>query len=815
MDSVSIDIRLRPIRFGFVVRPNDKARLRSIFQVNTCLWGGRFNPIIPYLTRVPAWWERKGYKFENAKQIENGYLEFFEPDFLVEAEEGLARNLGYDPARILQLSEVLKKNRERDHRGVGFDVLDLYRTLYKEEFQFVRRHPHTVVEVAAKKEMFADFSACVFGDFPIDDSYSYFRASFEDVFEPEKIALDAASLERLYSSRTREHGISSPLMIGSTNISIDYHKHGGPTLFVLDAAQPRDLIDFWNYRAVHGSVLAMPVQWLEPLSAFCKTLITKNFRPLPGNPNGVMIRLTTMFARSISDDDIQDLYPKYLQTETPGANVVQTWYPPIWRPTPEFVVRTSRPTLECSRRSIEATVDDESYIRFDTLYPEFAERFGSEHRWANVIRIKDWSHKGSLATVFPTDVRQPAIANFSVGLGHLLSTTEGLVIFPRFKDVSNRWQLTEGASAIARWLKKNQIKLTLSEAGRSTQQIIQTLGGFWGASAVAHKDIVLLLDHMARKPITRSAHRHEFENRISAAVGKDIWRRNVFKNLVERKAVELGYELKCTKCGSWGWHALSELGPAMTCALCLRQFNFPITDPSNSDHARWAYRVIGPFALPKYANGGYAAALAVRFFGSVISSVQDTEITWAGGHDLIFENGPKAEVDFALWYQRKEMFGPDHPTEIIFGEAKSFGKDVFKDEDIGRMRLLADRFPGSVFVFATMKEGEELSADEIRRIRRFAEWGREYDRDRRRVRASVVVLTGTELFSAYRLEQSWKEKGGLREQLVSPGYVELDRLSTLADFTQQAYLGMPTYDRWMDEKWKARQSRKKGGGAAS
>ncbi len=107
MNSIRVDIRLRPIRFGFLVRPTDKAKILEIFRLNTCLWGGMFNPIIPFLECVPSWWERHGFRFENAKQIINGYLDFFEPDFLVEAEEGLANGLGYDSERVLRLGDFL------------------------------------------------------------------------------------------------------------------------------------------------------------------------------------------------------------------------------------------------------------------------------------------------------------------------------------------------------------------------------------------------------------------------------------------------------------------------------------------------------------------------------------------------------------------------------------------------------------------------------------------------------------------------------------------------------------------------------------
>ena len=803
MESISANVRLRPTRFAFLVRPEDEANLQKIFQVNTCLWGGAYNPIIPFFKRVPAWWERNGIRFDNAKQIINGYLDYFEPDFVVEAEKGIANGFGIDPERILQLADILPRAGQREEKGHGQTVLDLYRKLYREEFQFVRRHKHKIINVQAAAKSFDGLASCLFGAFPKAQNLKYFGTAFKDAFDPEQIKLDGKALAKLYTSRTY-----SALRMGHDGIEVDYNDHSEPTLFIMDGQEPKDWLDFWNYRATHRSGIAIPLQWLPDLSDFCKKFILRNYRPLPGNPNGVMIQPISMFSRSIPQKDIETLHAKYLRVDKEGANAIQTWYPPIWRQAPEIMVRRTRPMLTAASKKFDITVDIEKpRIRFESLHPDFADRFGGENRWANVVKLEDWSYKDRIATVFPSDFRVEAVPRFGSGNEFLISTNEGLVSFPRFKEIPHHWDLIEGKEAIELWLKRDKITCRLSESGRATQQIIQTLGGFFGVKSLSHKGIIELLDGMARSPITRSAHQKEFENKINAAIKKDIWRGKVLETLVERKAVELGQELKCSKCGSWGWYALNQLSAVMNCNLCLRPFDFPLTNPTDSKRAKWAYRVIGPFALPKYADGGYSAALAIRFFADLIGRSMDTEATWSPGQELTLPDGRKVEADFLVWYQRKHIFGTDQPTQIIFGEAKSFGKDAFKDEDVQRMKLLAERYPGAVLVFATMKEASELSKDEIQRIRKLAEWGREYDKERKETRAPVIVLTGMELFTPHFLEQVWKDKGGKHAQLVEPAYVHLDNLKTLANFTQQLYLGMPSFGAWREAKWKKKKER--------
>ena len=558
---------------------------------------------------------------------------------------------------------------------------------------------------------------------------------------------------------------------------------------------------------MYSGVLAVPVQWLPKLANFCRENSRKGYRPLRGNPNGVMCHVTTMFSRSINEQDIEGLFRDHLAIDVQGANVVQTWYPPIWRPTPSFVVRTTRPMLDAGRKTLDVAVDEAGNARIEALYPEFADRFGPKQRWANVIRLRDWQNEGRIATVFPVDVRKRAVPGFHVGSGHLVSTTEGLTLYPQFKDLPSHLKLIDGNAAITAWLKEQKVQATISESGKATHQIIQTMGGIRGVGSLAQKGILTVLNDMARRPITHAFQHQKFVNLIKTAVENDIWRPRNWERLVERKVVELGYELKCPRCDSWSWHALNALGHQITCDLCLKAFNFPVVEPTKSDHARWAYRVIGPFALPDYASGGYAASLALRFLGHD-NGLSGPEITWAGGHELTFEDQSKLEADFIVWHQQKDSFRPDHPTEVVFGEAKSFGRDAFETRDLNRMKSLAMRFPGSILVLATLREVDELSTGEIAGIKKLAEWGRAYDREHRHSRAPLVLLTGTELFAVHSLDMAWKDKGGAREQLVAPAYVDTSRLRVVADLTQQAYLSLPPYDEWQRQRWENKRKQK-------
>jgi hypothetical protein len=101
-----------------------------------------------------------------------------------------------------------------------------------------------------------------------------------------------------------------------------------------------------------------------------------------------------------------------------------------------------------------------------------------------------------------------------------------------------------------------------------------------------------------------------------------------------------------------------------------------------------------------------------------------------------------------------------------------------------------------------MKEHEEFSKDEISRLKKLAEWGREYNSKTKERRAHIMILTGLELFieDYAGLSSAWEQKGGKHQEIISTPSIKynLNNLELLADLTQQLYLDMPSY--WEDLK---------------
>ena len=309
-----------------------------------------FNPIIPFFESVPSWLESEGFHFENPKQMINDYLDFFEPDFLVEAEEGLAKEFDFDPERVRPLADMIEEPGGNYAHRYGLSVYGIYQDLYAKAFQFEQRHKNAVVHVQPADTAFTNFAAANFGSFPVHEQFRYFERNYKSVFNPKYITLDAAALSGLYQS-----GYSSALEIGCTKLQVGYNAPLLSTLFILDAHESKDIVDFWNLRAIHQHVIPVPIQWINDLSPFCKQFIRDNYRRQPDDATPNMVGPVLMFSRSLSEGNVEEMVKNYSFVEEGDVYTIQRWAPSIWYKLSAQVASPTRPTLAADQENHEFT----------------------------------------------------------------------------------------------------------------------------------------------------------------------------------------------------------------------------------------------------------------------------------------------------------------------------------------------------------------------------------------------------------------------------------------------------------------------------
>jgi hypothetical protein len=201
------------------------------------------------------------------------------------------------------------------------------------------------------------------------------------------------------------------------------------------------------------------------------------------------------------------------------------------------------------------------------------------------------------------------------------------------------------------------------------------------------------------------------------------------------------------------------------------------------------------FSSVASAQGSFTVLLLFKFLGGD----HDRGITPLFSYTAE-KNGRKLEADLTCLY--KSSTRQDSATHVLHAECKSLNR--FEPEDVSRMGLLAEEFPGSGLIFGTLNDS--LDPSEIEIIKPFvqAEWdkrlqGQPYN--------AVIILTGVELFSLRGLSDCWRGKGGLYEKFDKRSFEHADPES-MADATQQLYFGLPSWYEW-SELQAAKKKKKK------
>lgn len=820
MYQLSSDIRLRPTRIGFLVNPTDVAQIREVMRHCACLWGGRYNPIIPASARSPKPWQPTGNWSWRPKgwELARRYIQFFEPDLFVDATKDATSKLNLPTSRFgygylgtaLPWSEFIGHDESTwTAFSVGQDVLDLYKHLYRTQYQFVHREPPPIISLAENQTDEPFFDA-VFGRFPTSNSLEYIRRAYQDAFQPTQHESSVTTFLKFW-------GVGAgPLWFTSEGLEPNHAGPNEPVIFIFDPTQGTDLIDFWNLRLFVRDVVPVNVHWISDCESLIKKEIQENFRPMRNNPQGLMHRTVVEFASSINEETAKAIVDRHLHGLPAESFSFKTFYTSIWDQSKEdWYVKPTPISVTAAVRETELVINGNSnYVTAECLTPEFADRFGGNARWVNLYRIRPMiGQHENRALCSPTE----ALSDEFIRGFDTKASREGLVALEDFTRDRKLLLVQDGPTRIREWLERKEVRAQASDAGRLTTQVIDAIGGINGVGLLAHEETLHELNRMAAGYRVRSDKlrgtseeetppkfsKHATWVKIMKSRGANLWTSASIERLTEQKVMQIGLVLRCTHCQAAGWFSLSDLSYELRCSRCLRMFAFPQAERRHD----WNFRATGPFAVPDYAGGSYAAVLTLRLLAGAgrFPCSGDRHFVYSTGLDLDL-SGQRREIDLVAWRQELNILGRDDETAVIFGEAKSFASEAIKAKDCALLKELGGRFPGAFLVAAVMKS--KLSANEQRLLKTLANWGRIPGSDGM-PRSPVIILTGNELFADGSLEEAWTKLGGVYEKALKT-YMGQFNLWKLADCTQQIYLGMIPYSTWRHERFEMREKSREG-----
>ena len=776
----TVNVKLRPIKLAFLVNPNDKKSLLKAIEINTFLWGGTYNPIIPTYKRISPKWKVSLFDSPSAKSVVSGYLDNFDPDYVVPMGKctDYPLNIGYRE-KIEDVSEILAPVDRRGVPNYGIGLFEVLTYLFREEFRF---QPTDTQDVCIPHfgSQFDTFFSSIFGTLP-ENIGVIFWENFAKRLEAQKMDCSASSYTEFFNPQKLFFRRMTMYDLGSRG------RQGKPRIFFLDATKPLDIMDYWNLRAVGWTVFPVPKQFTKsdktkiPLLDFIK----EKWLPRTSSPE-IYRRTTILKSRSISEDE----HRNFLDSLEESKVVSQTWYPRIWD---EAERKTDHvESCELIANKVEQDVSSEQEpIRFKTLIPKFIRRFDrfAKPCFANEIEWRLSNDRILFAEVIPNGSREQALA--IAGYGHSDEWRlfrRGLVHLSPHSEDHLYLRNPHAEGVFTRWLESTGWAVELSPAGRIAKQMIQQLEAIGGTRILAKKGIIQLLTKMNSKgdramseryvqgELTKIANQTQHQINGSAEI--------ILQRLIEAQICQLGMEVQCPVCMQFSWYSVKAVDYELQCPKCLDQLSFP----SASNKVKWSYRTLGPFSLPNQAQGAYTVLLTLRFFSNFpwFDGAMTPLMSFTAKKDKM-----EMEADLGLLFQESKT--RHSKVELIFAECKTFNS--FEKKDTDRLTNLGKTFPEAVLVFATLKES--LSEAEKRILRRMISRSRK-NRMNSRPFNPILILTETELIAETHFTEDWRKAEGIRAKLAHSSM--LSDLLELCDFTQQVYLDMDSWNQWVDEQ---------------
>ena len=791
-------VRIRPLRLAFLVDPRDKKSLHRVFEVNSSLWGGIYNFIIPLFKRVPHRYKQEYQKPTLATAMLQGFVEAFQPDFVVETKIDQIKSYGIDfpSKRTTSFDELLGRD-DGGRCNVGVDLRSVCNDLYRETFKFVQRHPPKVVIPTCTDKRYGLLFAAMFGTLPEKGQLSDVADIYLKALEGERKSFPATD----YPTILAEH-YYFPLRLTAhkletyrNDFSIEAH------LFYMDETSALDLIEFWNYRALGWKIVPLPARLAPSLVKFCEKFVAFNHRPFPP-PSNAWHMTSFLCAKGQSAESVQKYLANLKLPKEPHSVVTNPHVPRIWEEWGRSADHAKPQTVTHASKSTDAHIFGNG-LHLSAQPHEFGEGdpFCSLRlTCANVIE----SISGK-SPVIPWNRNVAAKLTYSFGEERAWISREGIVTFAGAYVRSVHLRMPSPLNIFGALAEASGFALVLSPAGRVCEQIIAAVGSLGAIGLVARSPHLLgMLDRLAHEELEveleESGEEPEKRKKVPKAFiplrqilpilgksnpGNESVTGPHLGALIRSNVLKLGMALKCSECLHTSWFSLEDLAPTMRCPRCLTDFSFPAGLPPER---AWAYRVTGPFATARYAHGAYCVAAALQFLDEKIAY----RSSWLPSFEMVKNGVPQFEADFGMFV------GPGATDLItspylIIGECKSFNR--FEKKDFERAQKAAEMYPGAVLCFCTFNES--LEPYEIRGLKRITEAGRN-TLDVGKQLNPVLILTARELFGQFKLDD-FSSLYGDKSQYADSILLRGD-MCEICEFTQQLYLGMKSSHEVYQEK---------------
>lgn len=682
MGTTSIHVTYRPLRIGFFIRQGDIEGLAKAAMINSLLWGGIFNPVIPV-----------GDDLELCKKL----VELFNIDSIFQLEDSIDVDKIYSKYSQIRNAQVIghlnfldRAWQAKRNRPYCLDILDIIDHIWNtrthawpsdKKGSYVRISWDT-----ADNE--ANLFAILFGAFPQPDSI------FEEAFmkglhsEEVNISIDAEISARIINKRSLIE-LTSYRLQGSTTES----------LYLGKGDSFDDLLNFWNIRAAGIPIVFCNCDKYVRWSSFIKAYLPKlGKRGVVRKSKDKIIRT---YYYTLGESEIKkfeeslDLHEKMLKHDLKKHRHIHACVCTL--PTIPFLHEsTVLGNVDSSDRGYKISLElpPKWFVNADTSHG------GLGHFTALLSPITEFEYPMHT-------IRVPHLKDLTECFGReiavnphtaiIQSNSIGRVVWARENSVT--LYPIPYDSLVREVFAYRGIKSQISQAGILLKQIVEQLGGLESAWVLKIRGVRKLIKaYMANDSFNKQTaislinDRGSFKKSDSLCI--DPWKNTTpigaFNFLLKKRLFRSGMELKCANCRLSNWLSMSRINDFWTCEYCGNEQE--ISTFLTEESGFWRFRKSGLLGKDNNQEGAIPVILTLLQFNRVFELAG---LVFSPSMKLTGDN-IDSEIDLCIFqYLRHEQssWHLQSKIEIGIGECKDEGGTIDQN-DVQNLKQIYKRLDG-------------------------------------------------------------------------------------------------------------------------
>lgn len=706
MANITLFVNYRPLKIGFCVRADNVDDITKAAELNTLLWGGIYNPIIPV-----------GADLDFAKQL----VKVFQIDLLypvtiapeiesfIKLHNHLQWRNPYDRLLFQQLEKETKM-------GV-LDVSNIIEHYWEKEFKNTKRS-NCVLPTWSKKDALSPVFTMQFGNYPTEPKLSFdHKVGFLRGLraKTQRIVKDKNIDQTLYGKMTPILLTEDRLLLAGGGRSWDSHG-----VYLGMPGNPQDLINFWNLRASGIDLHFVPIEDPNRVKAFVKEHLKSVQKRDAAQrfPRGVGF----WYRYEIGHEKLQEIADQFMEKgqERVFCGVSEhSWNGlNIKPPKPEFESQTLLAGVDWSYKKPSVS------FQLPTK-PAKSNRYNSKQELVlDVKPIGEHVYKGyTLRLPFFPDLNEWYARNVVFHPDELRAGKDEIGVVIDLDDSTSMLHPIKIQEIIQQIFDRAKIQAKPSKPGLIAQRLIERMGGDLDDCRVFKvRGVRKLINSLSTTEFVPRSNAEvtirdvdqngepSFDNHKSLHIqqrdAQDLTPHEVFDYLLDKNVFTIGLAPVCPNCELEFWLSLRDADDEVKCEYCGHQFKIA---PQLRHRGDFRFRRSGLFGRADNQEGAVPVILTLL---QMLRRNGMEQFMYSTNLKLNSDiHGIDCETDLVI-------VGKDNwkdKVTVVIGECKT--NDQITDQDVANLLKVKQVLDASgVETFLLFAKTSEFTEDEMKRF---------------------------------------------------------------------------------------------------